>query len=114
MNVNNINPYQGLQKAFYPDGGNERAGDNREVASVSSGQSNLAVVYDPPFFPIATYQRQDLIKKVSTGDPEFKRSGADQEVSNTHLDKAKSDATETVRAATAENIQPGAILTVKI
>ena len=115
MNVNNINPYQGLQNAFRPGGGNEGAGDNLEVASVSSGQSNPAVVYDPPFFPIATYQRQDLIKKVSIGESEYKRSGADQGFQNMNLDnKSKSDATETVRAAALENIKPGAILTVKI
>ena len=115
MNVNNINPYQGLQIAFRPDGGSKEDGDNREVASVSLGQSNLVDVYDPPFFPIATYQRQDLIKKVSIGGTEFKRSGAEQEFQNTNLDnKSKSDATETVRAAASGNIQPGAILTVKI
>ena len=116
MNVNNINPYQGLQNAFRPGGGNEGAGDNLEVASVSSGQSNPAVVYDPPFFPIATYQRQDLIRKVSIrGEVEFKQSGADQGLQNTLIDnKSQSNATEKVRAAMAENIQPGAILTVKI
>jgi hypothetical protein len=64
MIVNNINPYQGLQNAFIPDGGNKKAADSRQVSSVSQEQSNPAVVYDPPFFPIATYQRQDLITKV--------------------------------------------------
>jgi hypothetical protein len=117
MNVNNINPYQGLQNAFRPDGGNGGVADNGEVASASSGQSNLAVVYDPPFFPIARYQRQDLIKKAGIkGEIEVKQSGADQELQpNTHLDnKSKADATETIRVATSGAIQPGKILTVTI
>ena len=110
MNVNNINPYQGLQNAFRPDGGSKEDGDNREAASVSLGQSNLVDVYDPPFFPIATYQRQDLIKKVSIGGTEVKHSGSDQGFQNTNIDnKSKSNATETVRAAASEKIQPGAM-----
>ncbi len=114
MNVNNINLYQGLQNAFRPERGSKEGGDIREDVSVRAGQSDIVDTYDPPFFPIATYQRQDLIKKVSIGETEVTRSGADQVLQNTSLDnKSKSDATETVRAA-AENVQTGAILTVKI
>ena len=83
MNINSINPFQGLQNAFIPDGRDDSAAENRQVASVSTGQSDLTVVQDPPFFPIATYQRQDLITKVRSVE-------------------------------VAENIQPGAILSVKI
>ena len=97
MNVNNINPYQGLQNAFRPDVGNASTADNRQGSSVSQRQSDVAVVHDPPFFPIATYQRQDLIKKVQAVEAGLGKN-----------------ATNAVRTETSENIQPGEILTIKI
>jgi hypothetical protein len=115
MNVNNINPYQGLQNAYLPDNGNDSSAENREVSSVSQGKSNLTDVYDPPFFPIARYQRQDLIKKVKSVVAEVERPAADQKLQNTPLvDESKISNPDAGKSVTPEKIQPGSILSIKI
>jgi len=103
MNINNIHPYQDLQNAIRPDSGNNSVVTNRQV------RSDPLIVYDPPFFPMATYQRPDLIHKVGP-------SATDQGLMKT-ADKSAADATDTgIRGSPAvspENIRPGAILTIK-
>ena len=114
MIVNNINQYQGLQNAYRPDKENEGTTDNRQVSSGGQGLSDLIVVHDPPFFPIATYQRQDLIKKVRSLEGEARQPVRDQGSQNMPLaNKLKNDATEAVRVVTSGNIKPGAVLSVK-
>ncbi len=88
MLINNINPYQGMQNAIRPGGSNTSSADNRMVLSagrtstvllaekdsydpqllkiserITTLQRNLdlTLVHYPPFFPIATYQRADMI-----------------------------------------------------
>jgi hypothetical protein len=111
MNINNINPYQGVQNAFRPDGGKDSAADNRPV---SSAGGNLTDVYDPPFFPIATYQRQDSIKKARSVQTEVERSVSDQGPQTAPpVNKSESSAPDAGQTATPE-IQPGVILSIKI
>lgn len=154
--INNINPYQGLQNAVRPGGSNTSSGDNRLV--LSSGRSNtvlmpetksndaqllgitervsslqqrqdLNLVHDPPFFPIATYQRMDLIGEIrsiqveiegSSLSPELKQfisgvklqdDATDQQIANV-LDKFLSlkDTLSRKLAVSKDNIQPGSIL----
>jgi hypothetical protein len=115
MNINNINPYQGVQNAIKLDGGNGSSADNRRVSSTDEEFKNLTVVTDPPFFPIATYQRQDLIKKVEWAEVEVEHKVSDQRVQNTVSDiKAKAGETDAVRTVTSEKNQKGSILSIKV
>jgi hypothetical protein len=116
MNINNINPYLGTQNAIKSDSGNSSSADNIQVSSAGEGQStNLTVVTDPPFLPIATYQRQDLIKKVRSLEFKIGHEVIDQRSQNTVSDiKAKSSETDTVRTVTSEKNQLGTILSIKI
>lgn len=105
MNVNIINPFQGQQNAFRSDGGN---------ASVSQGVTDLTTIQDPPFFPIATYQRLDNIKQVRSVAAESERSGSNQPLQSAPLAViAKSNEADAPRAVTSEQSQPGTILSVK-
>jgi hypothetical protein len=107
MNINNINPYQGMQNAIKPDG--------RNGSSAGEDFKNLTVVTDPPFFPIATYQRQDLIKKVEWAEVAEESKVSDQSLQNTVSDiKAKANETDASRHVTSEKNQPGEILSIKV
>ena len=116
MDINNINPYQGMQNALKTDGGNGLAVDNRQVSSAGEGYSkDLTVITDPPFFPIATYQRQDLIRKVKSAEVEIGHKVSEQRLQNTVADiQSKASETDAGRHVTSEKNQPGAILSIKI
>jgi hypothetical protein len=117
MNINNINPYLGMQNAINSDAGNGSSADNRQVYSADEGQStNLTSITDPPFLPMARYQRANLIKKVeSEVVVESEHKISDQRSQNTVSDiKAKANETDAVRTVTSKKNQPGAILSVKI
>ena len=114
--INNINPYQGMQNALKTESGNGSSVDNRPVSSVDEGHpANLTIVTDPPFLPIATYQRQDLIKKVKSVEYEIEHKVTEQRLHNMVADiKSKAGETDAVRTVTAEKNELGAILSVKI
>jgi hypothetical protein len=115
MNINNINPYQGVQNAIKPDGGNGSSAGKAQVFSAGEEFKNLTVVTDPPFFPIATYQRQDLIKKVKSAEGEAGQKVSDQRLQNALSDiKTKASEAVVVRAVTSEKNQTGAILSIKV
>jgi hypothetical protein len=156
MMINNITSYQGLQNALLPaDSRNSGAGKR---AALSSGQGNPVVVQeresnqapllgiaervnslqnkwnlnevqDPPFFPIATYQRMELISEVRNIQGEIERSSLRPELKQAiAARKLKSDATDhqianvldkmlSLRdslshelAVSKSNIKPGSIL----
>ncbi len=156
MIVNNINPYQGMQNAIRPGGSNTSSAESRQVlssprsapapsmkAETHNAQSlgitervntlqkqwNLTEVQDPPFFPIATYQRMDLISDIrniqvdverSSLSPEIKQAvsgeklkddATDQQIANV-LDKvfALRDSLTRELPVSKENVQPGSIL----
>ncbi|MRR29591.1 hypothetical protein EG834_04525 [bacterium] len=158
MMINNINPHQGLQNAVRPGGSSATSTENRLV--LSSGRSktvlvpeaeaydaqllgitervnnlqqrpDLNLVHDPPFFPIATYQRMDLIGEIrsiqveignSSLSPELKQAGekikddaTDQQIANV-LDKLLSlrDTLSRKMAVSKDNIQPGSILKLEV
>jgi hypothetical protein len=156
MNINNISPYQGLQNAIRPGGSNTSSVESKLV--LSSGRSvpaprmktetnnaqslgiterlntlqkkwNLTEVQDPPFFPIATYQRVDLIGEIRSIQADVERSSLRPEIKQAVSGKKlKDDATDrqiadvldkvfTLRdtltrelAVSKDNIQPGSIL----
>ena len=160
MMINNINPYQGLQNAVRPGGSNISSADNRLV--LSSGRTNtflipesestdakllgiserinnlqkqwnLNDVQDPPFFPIATYQRMDLIGEIRSIQAEVERSSLSPELKQAVSgEKLRDDATDrqianvldkvfTLRArltqelaVSNDNIQPGSILKLEV
>lgn len=99
--IDNINPYQGLQNAIRPGGFSATSVENRQVSSsggsavalqpeaesndamllglterVNSLQKklDLTLVQYPPFFPIATYQRMDLVDEVRSIQVDVERS----------------------------------------
>jgi len=158
--INNISPYQGLQNAVRPGGSSATSIENRLV--LSSGRSNsvllpeaeatdaqllgitervnslqqrsdMNLVQDPPFFPIATYQRMDLIGEIrsiqvaiehSSLNPELKQAVSgeklnddanDQQIANA-LDKLLSlrDTLSRKLAVSKDNIQPGSILKLEV
>ncbi len=156
MNINNINPYQGLQNAIRPGGSNTSSVESRPL--LSSGRSapasgmktetnnaqslgitervntlqkqwSLNEVQDPPFFPIATYQRMDLIGEIRSIQADVERSSLSQELKQAVSGETlKDDATDqqianvldkvfTLRntlnrevAVSKDNVQPGSIL----
>lgn len=163
MNIQNIHIYQGLQNAVHPSGENNSATMNRPLpleatsnsGSLSGGseitleppsgviaminnlqqhvESNLNIVRDPPFFPIATYQRADLIKRVRIVEEEVQRSSLDVSVKSaitarplktgatdkemaTALDNlfALRDQLTASKPASPDQIEPGSILAVEI
>lgn len=160
MITNNINPFQGLPNASRPSGSNATSVENRLV--LSSGRSSavlipeseaydaqllgiterinsieqrqdLNLVQDPPFFPIATYQRMDLIGEIRSIQVEIERSSlspelkqdisgeklkdeaTDQQIANV-LDKLLSlrDTLSQKLAVSKDNIQPGSILKLEV
>ena len=104
MNILNIHIYQGLQNAVRPAGGNNSVAVSRPlsagiasnsvslsgasettlgqspgiIAQINNLQSHVDsdpnIVRDPPFFPIATYQRADLIKRIKVTEEAAQRS----------------------------------------
>ena len=158
--INNINPYQGLQNAVRPSGSSAPSVENRLV--LSSGRSNTVLIpeseaydaqllgitervnnlqqrydlnqiQDPPFFPIATYQRMDLVGEIrniqgdierSSLSPEIKQavSGGklqddanDAQIANV-LDKVFTlrDTLNQELAVSKDNIKPGSILKLEV
>jgi len=58
-------------------------------------QLDLALVHYPPFFPIGTYQRLDLIEKIRGIQEEIERSSIDESVKKTFsAETLKDDATD--------------------
>lgn len=160
MSINIINIYQGLQNAYYPGGGKApTAGSDSGSASstdrsgeISSGDTdaplgqslgiaasidnlqesmeNMNVVHFPPFFPIATYQRVDLVLQINHIQNQIRQSSLAPEIKQAiTADNLKKDATDqelgaaigrlfAVRDALTKdsivNAQPGAILTTKV
>jgi hypothetical protein len=93
----------------------------------------LNIVRDPPFFPIATYQRVDLIRRVRVVEEEVQRSSLDESLRSafsanpltaTATDTKISAAPDQLFAlrdqitgsspATPDEIEPGSILAVEI
>lgn len=161
MMINQINPYQGMQNAIRPGGSQTSSDDNRMV--LSAGRTNtvllaekesvdpqllkiteriatlqrnldLTLVYFPPFFPIASYQRMDLITEmkaigedISQADinPMLKQATlAVQQLSSESTDADLSGALEKLtavrdtlvsqRAASQTEVQPGSLLALEI
>lgn len=159
--INQINPYQGLQNAIRPGGSQTSSDDNRMVLSagrtstvllaekesvdpqllkiterIATLQRNLdlTLVYFPPFFPIASYQRMDLITEMQAigGDisqadisPALKQAAvAVQQLSSESTDADLSDALDKLtavrdtlvnqRAATQTDVRPGSLLALEI
>ncbi len=162
MYINQINPYQGMQNAIRPGGSQASSDDNRMVLSagrtsavlipekesydpqllkiterVATLQRNLdlTLVYYPPFFPIASYQRMDLITEMkgigediaqSDVNPALKQ-GAAAAVSGLGVESTDEDIAGALdmlvavrdtlvkeRAASQTEVQPGSILTLEI
>ncbi len=159
--INSINPYQGLQNAIRPGGSNISRGENKSVltsgqmntgvfageGNAPSGQAvkiaarisnlqaqldNLNVVSFPPFFPIAKYQRVELILELNHIQAEIWGSAVPAEakeiVSSVKLNEDATDqelgdaigklfaVNDTLKQSIdvpIENTEPGAILTMK-
>ena len=122
MMINNIIPYQGLQNAIRPGGSNTSSVEKRLALSSDRSTSapmpetgsieahalgiservnalqqrhNLNQVQDPPFFPIATYQRMELIGEVRNIQVDIKRSSLSPELKQSISgEKLKDDATD--------------------
>jgi hypothetical protein len=109
MNVNTISPFQALQNVYSPNAGRISNANSGEIdplqaqsvgitASISNLQGqleNLNVVHDPPFFPIARYQRVDLITKIRGIHQEIGQSSLPPEVKQpVSANKLKNDATD--------------------
>jgi hypothetical protein len=102
MNITTVHPYSDLQDVIRPESGKNSSQENRR------DHSNLVEVNDPPFFPIATYQRMDLIQKSgNSGEDKIRQSEADHGINRTV------EVTRGNPVSAPENIRPGTILTVK-
>jgi hypothetical protein len=124
MMINNINPYQVLQNANHPGGSNSSSGEKKR---------DLNRVQDPPFFPIATYQRMDLIGAVrniqqdierASLSPELKQAFAGEKLPDDATDKQIANALDKILsfrdtlsrepAVSKNDIQPGSILKLEV
>ncbi|HPJ97386.1 MAG TPA: hypothetical protein PK022_08740 [Syntrophales bacterium] len=125
MNIQNIHIFQGLQNAVRPAGENNSVHLNRSLSvgtTINSGslsgepeikpgystgiiaqinnlqkhvESDLNIVRDPPFFPIATYQRADLVKRVRVIEEAVQQLGLEKDVKTTlTAKKLKEQATD--------------------
>jgi len=125
MNIQNIHIFQGLQNAVRPAGENNSVHLNRSLSvgtTINSGslsgepeikpgystgiiaqinnlqkhvESDLNIVRDPPFFPIATYQRADLVKRVRVIEEAVQQLGLEKDVKTTlSAKKLKEQATD--------------------
>jgi hypothetical protein len=122
MMINMIHPYQGHQNAVRPGGSNATSVESKPVVSDSRSETpllsemdapealmlgikervnalqeklDLNLVQYPPFFPIATYQRMDLIGEIRNIQVDIEKSslssGIKQSISG---NKLKDDATD--------------------
>jgi hypothetical protein len=161
MIINNINPYQGLPNAFRPGNSKTSGVGDRLVSSSSSSNTALMaeteandaqllgtmervnsllqredmnLVHDPPFFPIATYQRMDLIGEIRSIQveiehspslsPELKQAVVGEKVKDDASDKQLANALDKILAlrdnlsrklaVSKKNIQPGSILKLEV
>lgn len=125
MNIQNIHIFQGLQNAVRPAGESSSAHLNRSLSvgtTINSGslsgepkikqgystgiiaqidnlqkhvESDLNIVRDPPFFPIATYQRADLVKRVRVIEEAVQRLGLEKDMKTAlSAEKLKDQATD--------------------
>lgn len=120
--ISNVNPYQGMQNALHPIGSNIPDGDNRvgqvrdrgktpptsEMQSIGAPAMDIAdriyllqikwdllEIHYPPFFPIATYQRMDLIGEIRNLQEEIERSSLSPELKRAIAgEKLRDDATD--------------------
>jgi len=163
MNIHNINTLQEQQNAVFSAGdGNAAAsrGPLSKMTPINSGplsgkletsrgefhkvtalinnlqkdlESDPNVVLYPPFFPIASYQRLDLIKKIGGIEEKIHRSSLDESLKSAFSSNALKDSAtdteiseaigklfafrdqwmESSQASPAE-IQPGSILSVEV
>ena len=128
MNILNIHTYQGMQNATRPAGESNTAASDRTPSSVTSSSSDsfpgdirkgvvaqidslqkhvegdLNIVRDPPFFPIATYQRADLIKRIRVIEEEIQRSTPPKIKSTLSSPKLKEGATDTEIASALDKL----------
>ncbi|MBN1548832.1 MAG: hypothetical protein JW902_19430, partial [Syntrophaceae bacterium] len=66
---------------------------------------NLNIVRDPPFFPIATYQRVDLIRRIRIVEEEVQRSSLDGNLKSAASAKqVQAEATDTELAAALDKL----------
>ncbi|MBI5634136.1 MAG: hypothetical protein HZA15_11750 [Nitrospirae bacterium] len=160
MNINDINMTQALQNAIRPSEKSNAPVQTRSniASSTSSAQfagespasqtsakglivsidfikqqlDNILVNY-PPFFPLGTFQRLDLIKKVKGVEEQIAKSSVDDGLKKVFSgEKLSVDATDkdisvaldrlfqfrdTIaqdKAVAAEQVQPGTILDIKV
>jgi hypothetical protein len=161
MIIYNNNPYQGLQNAMRPGGLKASSSDHAQVTlpgrvqTIGDAQADavdrlliqiterintlqrnldLTLVHYPPFFPIATYQRMDMIMEIkgigedigkAPVDPALKQlassaktlspESTDSDIADT-LDKLLSvrDTLVKERAAVKKELRPGTILALEI
>jgi len=126
MNIHSIHTLQGLQNAVRPAGEEKSvssrgvlpkvapldSGTLPETSAISENQSSGAgallnnqqgdlesdptVVRYPPFFPIATYQRLDLIEKTKGMEDKLQESSPEESIPSTNSDNSlKSNETDT-------------------
>lgn len=107
-------------------------GITASIDNLQGELENLNAVYDPPFFPIATYQRADIILQINNIQSAIEQSSLPEKVKQSvSTDKLKTTATDKeIGAAVGElfavrdtltesskaavkNTIPGAILTLK-
>jgi|LSQX01.1.fsa_nt_gb hypothetical protein len=67
-------------------------------------EGDLNIVRDPPFFPIATYQRTDLIKRVRIIEEAVQRLGLDRDVTTLSSGKLEDEASDREIAATLDKL----------
>ncbi len=73
---------------------------------------NINIIYDPPFFPIARYQRQDSIHKVESLDEKVGLST--NQGFKTMADRTIATATAAEVSGPSAGMKSGAIVSVKI
>lgn len=162
ISINNINPNQDTQNTYHPSRGKTSNRNPGAICSVNQGNAcrisseetdshvkhvlgiiasidnlqgfleNMNVVHDPPFFPIAKYQRIDLILKIGGIQEAIEKSSLTQDVKQTvsNLNVKKNATDKELSAAIGglfalrdnlinssnipvKNTKPGSILTMK-
>lgn len=152
MNINSIQTVQIMQNAIKSadrgDGAStgtessaapENTGSQPSGAAIVAGvgflkdQLNELLTSYPPFFPVGSYQRSDLIKKISTLEEKIGKSTVDESIRKMFdREKLSSTATDTEISASLdrltaaadrlgerqsvkqEPIKPGAFISVKV
>lgn len=120
--INMIHPYQGQQNAVRPGGSNATSVESKPVMSGARSEKELPpgmdapealilgitervntlqekldlnLVQYPPFFPIATYQRMDLIGEIRNIQVDIEKSSLSPEIKQSISgNKLKDDATD--------------------